>query len=283
MTRSEAVKTAALRLSKAGLEDPSREARLLVGASLEAGRSGLLLDPAKGLTPKEEEQFKAVLERRCLREPLSRILGVREFWSMPFKISPAVLDPRADSETLIEGLLSSLPDRSTPLRILDLGTGCGCLLLALLSELPEARGQGLDISQDAIAVAEENARDLRLDHRAFFLNADWQDGIGQDWDIVLSNPPYVASGDIPCLSPEVRNYDPHPALDGGEDGLTAYRQVIGLAAAALRPCGLLALELGIGQAKEVRKLLTNAGFVPGPTKRDLGGIERAIISAFGKK
>ncbi|MDX1402846.1 MAG: peptide chain release factor N(5)-glutamine methyltransferase, partial [Kiloniellales bacterium] len=267
----------------AGLENPSHEARLLVAACLAEGRTGLALEPAQELTREEEEFFKAALERRRRREPLSRILGKREFWSLPFKISPAVLDPRADSETLVEGLLESITDRSEALRVLDLGTGSGCLLLALLSELPSACGLGLDISHEAIAVAKENARALQLDRRASFKVADWQDGIGEGWDVILSNPPYVSSRDIARLSPEVRDYDPHDALDGGEDGLDAYRQIVALAAGALTSCGLLALELGIGQAAEVRNLLASTGFASGQAKRDLGGIDRVIVSTFAKK
>jgi len=281
MTLAEAVARAGERLAAAGIEEPRRDARLLVCRLLGGGPELLLGHPEKELRAEEAERIAAAVTRRAAREPVSRILGEREFWSLSFGLNAATLDPRPDSETLVEAVLAEVPDRAVPLRLLDLGTGTGCLLLALLSELPQATGCGVDISAETVAQAAANAERLGLSGRAGFLRRSWEDGLdvdGDAWDIIVSNPPYIASGEIPGLAPEVAGYDPPAALDGGADGLGAYRALIPAAAEVLTPGGCLALEIGQGQAAAVEALLRAAGLLPYRRATDLAGIERCLLA-----
>ena len=281
-TLAEAVAAAAERLAGAGIEDARRDARLLICRLLGGGPELLLARPERPLTPDERARIAAAVARRAAREPVSRILGEREFWSLPFGLNAATLDPRPDSETLVAAVLAALPDRARPLTLLDLGTGSGCLLLALLSELPNGTGCGIDISAAAVEQAAANAARLRLAGRARFLCHSWAGGpdLGAAaWDVVVSNPPYIASGEIAGLAPEVAAYDPAAALDGGPDGLAAYRSLIPAAAGMLRPGGLLALEVGQGQAAAVEGLLAGAGLAPLERARDLAGVERCLLAA----
>lgn len=279
-TLAEAVAAATARLAAAGIEDPRRDARLLICRLLGAGPELLLARPERVLTPDEATRIAAAVARRAAREPVSRILGEREFWSLPFGLNAATLDPRPDSETLVAAVLAALPDRAAPLTLLDLGTGSGCLLLALLSEMPNATGCGIDISAAAVEQAAANAARLGLGGRARFLQRSWSEGMDPEaaWDVVLSNPPYIASGEIAGLAPEVADYDPPAALDGGPDGLAAYRALIPLAARLLRPAGLIALEIGQGQAGAVEALLDAAGFSDLRRARDLAGVERCLLA-----
>ena len=282
VTLAEAVAQASERLAAAGVDDPRRDARLLACRLLGAGPELLLGQPDKELSAAEADRIEAAVARRAAREPVSRILGEREFWSLPFALNAETLDPRPDSETLVEAVLAALPDRAAPLRLLDLGSGTGCLLLALLSELPQAKGWGIDVSKAAVAQATANAERLELGERARFLQHSWDDGLafeGAPWDVIVSNPPYIASGEIAGLAPEVAGYDPAAALDGGPDGLAAYRSLIPAAAAVLAPGGLLALEIGRGQADDVEGLLTAAGLEPLRRAADLAGIERCLLAS----
>ncbi|MGE5766906.1 MAG: peptide chain release factor N(5)-glutamine methyltransferase, partial [Bacteroidota bacterium] len=260
-TLAEAVAAAVARLAAAGIDDPRRDARLLICRLLGGGPELLLARPERVLTPDEGARIAAAVARRAAREPVSRILGEREFWSLPFGLNAATLDPRPDSETLVAAVLAALPavlpGRAAPLTLLDLGTGSGCLLLALLSELPDATGCGIDISAAAVEQATANAARLGLAGRARFLHRSWAEGMDPEaaWDVVLSNPPYIASGEIAGLAPEVAAYDPRAALDGGPDGLAAYRALVPVAARLLRAGGLVALEVGAGQAEAVEVLL----------------------------
>lgn len=281
-TLAEVVAAATARLCAAGIEDARRDARLLACRLLGAGPELLLARPERVLTPEEAARIEAAVARRAAREPVSRILGEREFWGLSFGLNAATLDPRPDSETLVAALLAALPDHAAPLSLLDLGTGTGCLLLALLSELPQATGCGIDISAAAVEQAATNAARLGLAARARFLCHSWGCGldIGEGrWDVVVSNPPYIASGEIVGLAPEVAAYDPAAALDGGADGLAAYRVLIPAAAAVLRPGGLIALEIGWGQAAAVEALLAEAGLAPLQRARDLAGVERCLLAA----
>lgn len=280
-TLAEAVAAAAARLAAAGIDDARRDARLLACRLLGAGPELLLAQPERPLSAAEADRLEAWVARRAAREPVSRILGEREFWSLPFGLNAATLDPRPDSETLVAAVLEALPERTAPLRLLDLGTGTGCLLLALLSELPRATGCGIDISGAAIEQAAANAARLGLAARARFLRHSWEAGLalpGGPWDLVVSNPPYIASGEIAGLAPEVAAYDPAAALDGGPDGLAAYRALVPAAAAALSPGGLIALEVGQGQGDAVEGLLGAAGLRPLRRVHDLAGIERCLIA-----
>lgn len=266
-------------LAGAGIDGPRRDAMALLAAAgvareKQIGRPG---DPVEreGLAA-----YRGMIARRARREPVSRILGQREFWSLPFKLTPATLDPRPDSETLVEGALALCPDRAAPLSILDLGTGTGCLLLALLSELPRATGIGTDISPAALRVAQANAQALGLSHRAGFAAGDWGDGLKGPFNLILANPPYIADGVIGRLEPEVALYEPREALAGGSDGLEAYRRLAPRLGALLAPGGHALLEVGAGQAAEVARLLAEEGLKIRRILRDFGGIERCIIASL---
>lgn len=287
MTLAEAVAAATARLAAAGIEDARRDARLLICRLLEAGPELLLAHPDRLLTAAEEGRIDAAVARRAAREPVARILGLREFWSLPFALDAETLDPRPDSETLVEAVLDEVADRQAALRLLDLGSGSGCLLLALLSELPNALGTGIDLSAAAVSIAAKNAGRLGLAARARFLRHSWNDGLDLEnggpespaWDIIVSNPPYIASADIAALAPEVAGYDPPAALDGGADGLAAYRDLIPAAAGVLAPGGLLALEVGFDQAEAVEALLAAASLRPFRRAADLSGTERCLLAA----
>ncbi|MEQ8402438.1 MAG: peptide chain release factor N(5)-glutamine methyltransferase [Roseitalea porphyridii] len=273
---------ASRRFAAAGVEEPRRDARLLVCRLLGGGPELLLGHPDRVLDATEAARIETAVVRRAAREPVSRILGQREFWSLSFTLNSETLDPRPDSETLVEAVLAALADRKAPLRLLDLGSGSGCLLLALLSELPQASGVGIDISAAALLIAEENARQLNLQDRAVFRERSWDGGlVGDDgfWDVIVSNPPYIATAEIAGLAPEVAGYDPPAALDGGPDGLAAYRRLIPAAAAVLAPEGLVALEIGHGQAEAVEGLLKAAGLLPQRRAADLSGNERCLLAA----
>jgi len=277
MTIGEALTRAATRLGEAGVERPQAEARILLEAASGRGRGQIIAFPEHVLTEAQWAAFEAQVGRRCAREPISRILGSREFWSLRFAVGPATLDPRPDSETLVSAVLARLPDREGEISLLDLGTGTGCLLLALLSELPRASGVGVDIDSSALETAKANAEALGLAARTSFQTGDWASGISAQFDVIVSNPPYIESAVIAGLAPEVAQYDPRAALDGGADGLSAYRALIPQAAARLNRGGLLALEIGEGQGAAVRAMAADAGFRDPVSADDLAGIERCLL------
>ena len=279
MTVGAALIQAAKRLGEAGIERPQAEARILLEAASGLGRGQIIGFPEHPLTPAQRDLFDAQVSRRCAREPISRILGSREFWSLRFDLGPETLDPRPDSETLVAAVLERVPDRAAPLSLLDLGTGTGCLLLALLSELPNAEGVGVDISDPAVSFAHGNAEELCLSERARFVTGDWARDISAQFDVIVSNPPYIESTAIEGLEPEVAKFDPRAALDGGPDGLAAYRALIPQAAERLKPGGLLALEIGAGQGPAVRGLAIHAGLTDLGGAQDLAGIERCLLFA----
>ena len=269
-------------LRDGGVETFALDARLLLMAACEVSQADLIRDPARALTADERSRLDASAARRLAGEPVSRILGSRGFWGLEFRLSAETLEPRPDTETLVEAALAALPDRDAPLRILDLGTGTGCILIALLSELPHAQGVGTDISQAALQTARENAQAAGVAERADFIRADWLRGIGAGFDVVVSNPPYITRAELAGLSREVRDHDPLTALDGGADGLDAYRAIVAGIGRVLKPGGALAFELGQGQAAAVSAMMVEAGLRPGLTDGqalvcDLAGIERAII------
>ncbi len=279
-TAEEALRWGAERLAGAGVEGPRRDARLLLAAALDRadgppGASSLLRGSA--LAPGALRRFEALIARRCRREPVSRILGRREFWSLELTITGATLDPRPDSETLVAAVLDRLADPERPRRVLDLGTGSGNLLLAVLTGLPGAWGIGLDRDPAALAVAAGNAAGLALAGRSAFVAGDWAAALAGTWDVILCNPPYVRAGDIVRLAPEVTRFEPHGALDGGRDGLAAYRRVVPEIARLLAPDGLAALELGAGQADPVADLARGAGLERLDWRRDLAGIRRCLL------
>ena len=268
---------AAARLRAAGIDSAHLDARLLAGAALGFSREQLLIHAREPVSAEALARLEALLERRLGREPVSRILGRREFWSLEFALSSDTLDPRPDSETLIEAALALVP-RDRPLSLLDLGTGSGCLLLALLSELPLAHGLGIDQSAGAAAAAAANAERLGLAARARFERADWRDGLAGSYDLVVANPPYIPRGEIAGLEPEVARFEPPAALDGGPDGLDAYRRLAPLMPGLLSEHGLALFEVGAGQASAVAGLLEAAGLLVDGSRADLAGIERCVIA-----
>lgn len=267
------------RLAAAGVDTPGLDARLLIGHALGLSREDLLVRGDEAVPPDAAMRANALVERRAAREPVGRILGERAFWTLDLSLSPATLEPRPDTETIVECVLDALPDRSAAVRILDLGTGTGCILLALLAELPNATGLGIDISEQAVATAAGNAARNGLAGRAEFRTGVWGAGISERFDAVVSNPPYIPSADIAALDPEVREHDPRRALDGGADGLDAYRAIAAELPGLLKDGGMAALEIGQGQAGDVGRLLESAGLRVAEIRPDLSGIERCIRAA----
>jgi release factor glutamine methyltransferase len=269
---------AAASLESAGVEQPRRDARLLLAEVLDGGAALVTGHPERQIGGAEADRYGAMIRRRQAREPVSRILGRREFWSLTLSVTPEVLDPRPDSETLVEAVLARVADRTADLLVLDLGTGSGCLLLALLAELPYARGLGVDISAAALAVARDNARMLGLSSRAQFRQGDWARELAGAWQVIVSNPPYIIESAIADLAPEVARYDPRVALAGGADGLESYRRLVPQAARLLAPGGILALEVGAGQGDDVERLLGAAGLIGLCRARDLAGTDRCVLA-----
>jgi len=270
VTVGEALRHGAARLAAAGVDNPRLDARLLLGHAAGLSREALLRDPGRVVDP---APYHALLARRIAREPLALIVGRQEFWSLQFEVSAATLIPRPDSEAVIEAALAAVPDRSRVGRILDLGTGTGCLLLAALTEFPDAWGVGVDRAAEAAALAARNAAALGLAARAAFLCGDWDAALSGRFDLVLSNPPYIPGGDIAGLMPEVSRHEPRRALDGGADGLHAYRHILAALPRLLAPDGVAVLEIGAGQAEAVAALAgQRVAF-----RADLGGIPRAVV------
>jgi release factor glutamine methyltransferase len=265
------------RLEAAGVDAPVIDARLLLEAAAAASRTDILTDPHRLLTPAQDEALEAFLVRREAREPVSHILGRKGFWSVELKVTRDVLTPRPDTETVVDAMLKSLP-ADQPIRLLDLGTGSGAILLALLAERPAWSGVGVDISPQALEVARENAALLKLDGRASFLHAFWTEGQPDAaFDAVASNPPYIRSHEIAGLEPEVSVYEPRLALDGGADGLDAYRLLAPEVLRVLRPGGVFALEIGHDQGAAVDALMKAAGAGYSRVISDLGKHDRVVI------
>lgn len=271
-------------LERVGVDTPELDARLLVQGLLEVTYEEVLLNNDKILSAAEVATLRKGLARRLRHEPVSRIVGLRGFWKSDFKITPQTLDPRPDSETLIEAALEWVPEgKNGKLRVLDLGTGSGCLLLSLLQEWPQAVGIGIDINPGAIQAAIANERLLGLQKRVAFQAMDWVDYKPKGrCDVLVSNPPYIAESEKPDLAPEVLNYDPHEALFAGEDGLDAYRSLARLAPQWLRPGGLAFYEIGYRQADAVKELLEAQGQTVLETRKDLAGNDRVIVTRLAE-
>jgi release factor glutamine methyltransferase len=263
-------------LRAAGIEAPRQEARMLLAHVLGCREEDLLRDPRAAVPGDGGAAFSALLRRRVARAPMAHLLGRAGFWTLELDVSPATLIPRADSETIVEAALEGFSDGG---RVLDLGTGTGALLLAVLAERPGATGVGVDRAPEAAALAARNAAANGLSGRAAFLAGDWDGAIGGRFDLVLSNPPYIPSVDIPALMPEVARHEPALALDGGADGLDAYRRIVAALPALLAPGGRAVLELGIGQRAAVERLAGAAGLRSLGARADLGGVERALVLA----
>jgi release factor glutamine methyltransferase len=267
------------RLQGAAIESAALDARILIGAVLGLDLTGLIGAAARCLTDDEAARLDDFARRRQSGEPVARIVGEKEFWGLPLSLTAATLVPRPDTETVVEAALEIFgdsPDRA--LRIADIGTGSGAILLALLSEWPHAWGVGTDISEAALYTARCNAVRLGLIPRAAFVACDYAGALSGQFDLLVSNPPYIRSGDIEALSIEVREHDPRRALDGGPDGLDAYRAIVPQARRLLAPGGALILEVGHDQGAEVGGLLTMAGLDHAGTPRlDLAGVRRAVL------
>jgi release factor glutamine methyltransferase len=261
-----------------GLDAPELAARVLVAHALGLDHAGLMAQAARALTPQEAGILAAMAARRLAREPVARIVGHKEFWGLPLAVNAETLLPRPESETVIEAALAARCEHGDPpTRIADLGTGSGALLLALLSELPGARGIGTDISSVALGCARANAAALGLSERTLFLACDYGSALAGPLDLIVCNPPYVARGDIAALAPEVREFDPPRALDGGPDGLAGYRAIAPQARRLLAPDGVLVVELGFGQLTAACSIFAAAGLAPGAARHDLSGVARAVV------
>ncbi|WP_165380303.1 peptide chain release factor N(5)-glutamine methyltransferase [Candidatus Finniella inopinata] len=273
---SKDLQTLISQLQAAGIDNPRRELTLLIAFLQNRSYTDVFFEPA--ISGEDFDRLVPLVQRRCNNEPLSKIIGQREFWSLPFKVTADTLDPRPDSETLIQAVLEHFPDHDIPLTIIDFGTGTGCLFLSLLSEYPNSLGVGVDISDAALAVAQQNAGRLGLDQRASFIKGNWAEGMQGTFDVLISNPPYIGLNDL--LEDSVKQYDPHQALYAGEDGLAAYRALLPQLPALMHPYSLAFLEIGLGQGDTVRWVAKQAGLVFLATYPDLSGIERVVV--FGK-
>lgn len=273
-------------LAEAGVPDPGLDARVLLQWAGGLTHGDLIARGERVLDDEPLARYRDAIARRRRREPVSLITSAREFWSLPFEVGPATLAPRPDTETLIEAALdwidgqdgAALGARNRDWSLLDLGTGTGCILLTLLRELANARGVGVDISGEALSVAARNADAAGVAARAHLVRGRWGDAVDGVFDLIMSNPPYIPTGDLATLDPEVARYEPHLALDGGSDGFDAYRDMIPDVAHLLRPGGVVILEVGSGQASAVAELLTLHDFSMITTRRDLAGIERCLVA-----
>jgi release factor glutamine methyltransferase len=271
-------KAAQARLKAAHIDSPSIDARLLLEAATGASRMDILTDPYRVVTDDQQAMLDGFVDRRLKREPVSRILGRKGFWKIMLNVTPDVLSPRPDTETILDiAMLAHAPHEA--FTVADLGTGSGAILLAILSERPAAKGVGTDISFEALAVARENATNLDLDGRATFLRTEWAAGFADhSFDLVVSNPPYIPSGDIPGLDPEVRDHDPVLALDGGPDGLVAYHELAPEIMRILKPGGVFAVEIGWDQGDAVKALFEAEGFDNVIVVKDLGDRHRVVTN-----
>jgi release factor glutamine methyltransferase len=263
-----------------GIDSPELDARVLVGHALGLDHAALAARADQPLSAERHAAIAALARRRLAHEPVARITGTKEFWSLPLRVGEATLVPRPETETIVAAALRALDakgPRSRPWRIADIGTGSGAIALALLSELPQAFAVGTDISPAALAVARDNARSLDLG-RVNYVLCDMASALRGPFDLIVANPPYIPTGDLDRLAPEVRLFDPRPALDGGADGLRCYRALAGAAAALFARDGVLVVELGQDQAEPVAALMTAAGLAPLPPQPDLNGTPRALVA-----
>lgn len=278
---AQALSVGTKQLADSGIEDARSEARGLLAHVLNLNTAQVFARADEELDAMGISAFELCVNERAAGKPFAHITGKREFWSMPLQVSPATLIPRPDTETVLELVIEVFNDREAPCNILDLGTGSGCLLLALLGIFQKANGIGLDISQEAIGIANCNVDCLGLSDRVQMICGSWHDAIDGQFDLIVSNPPYIPTDDIPGLDRSVRDHEPHLALDGGPKGLDAYHYLIPMSVNLLRSDGILAVEVGIDQANDVAEIAAQSGFAQYRVRRDLSGIERAL--SFYKK
>jgi release factor glutamine methyltransferase len=277
ITLLQAWQSAKTRLEAVGLVGPVIDARLLVEAAADATRADIVTDPYRALTPQQEERLADYVSRRERREPVSHILGRKGFWKVMLAVNADVLTPRPETEVIVDYVLKKFPEEMA-FDILDLGVGSGAIILSILAERPAAKGLATDISDDALAVARENAANLGLANRIAFARGDWTAGLqDSSFDVVVSNPPYIASDVIDTLEPEVRHFDPRIALDGGDDGLDAYRHLAPEIMRVLKPGGAFAVEIGYDQKEPVEAMFTAAGGSDVWTIKDLSTHDRVVV------
>jgi release factor glutamine methyltransferase len=278
-TLVKAWKAGRARLEGLGIDQPAIDARLMLEAASGASRLEIVTEPYRELTAEQEATYDSYLERRSRREPVSHILGRKGFWKIMLNVNSAVLTPRPDTEVIVDEALKAFPEQMA-FNLLDLGVGSGAILLAILAERPAARGLGVDISEDALAVARENAANLDLDGRTALLRGDWTAGLGDaGFDLVVANPPYIPSHVIETLEPEVREFDPRLALDGGPDGLDPYRTLAPEILRVLKPGGMFAVEIGYDQSAAVEALFREAGASGVRTIKDLSLNDRVVAGS----
>jgi release factor glutamine methyltransferase len=268
-------KAARERLEAAGVPQPVIDARLLVEAGAGVQRIDIITDPHRSLSDAQVAKIDALVARRETREPVAHILGYKDFWSLRFAVSRAVLTPRPESETVVEAALAALP-AERPARVLDLGVGSGALLCAILSERPLAKGIGVDLSDEALAIATHNLATHNLSGRAEIRSGAWGESLDGPFDLIVSNPPYIETAAIDLLEPEVSRFEPRLALDGGDDGLDAYRALLPDILRLLSPNGFFVLELGYDQGPAVSALVRTSGLTPLAIRPDILGIGRAL-------
>ncbi len=278
MKISDLLAQARSQLENAGVSNSKLDALVLLTHALSVSKEQIIFYPDKIISDESSEKFFALIKRRCNREPVSQIIGNREFYGHDFLVTQDTLDPRADSESLIELVIKKFPDKSTALRILEIGTGTGCLIITILKLYTNATAQGLDISEKALEIFKKNAKNHRLENRLEITKSDLFTALNPNskFDLIISNPPYIPSAEINSLQAEVKNFEPHLALDGGLDGLDFYRKIAKKAHSFLTPKGRVILEIGFGQESEVIKIFTNENFTFEETKNDLAGIARAL-------
>ena len=265
------------KLLEAQVENPILDARLLLGFALGTPQERFYGSEDKILTKPEADNYTKIIARRCKREPVSRILGTRGFWNLTLKINLSSLDPRPDSEILTESILKTFPDKAANLKFIDFGTGTGCLLLSALNEFPNSSGVGVDISKECIKLARENAALNGLSRRALFIESDWGREVTDKFDIIIANPPYIQSDAISSLDPEVKNFDPHIALNGGQDGLSCYRKLAPQFVEVLKKRGLVFLEIGYNQRESVSNIMEGSGLKCHQINQDLGNRDRCLV------
>ncbi len=272
-------------LKAAGIDSADLEVRLFIKDVLGITDTDILAGPERPVSEKESQKIELMVQRRLKGEPVFRILGEREFWGLPFKVTPDTLDPRPDTETLVEAALKRFKTMP-PKMILDLGTGTGCILISLLHEWPESQGFAVDISEKALLVAQENAERHGVADRIRFIQGDWQGdwsaALNDSFDLIVSNPPYIPSGDIPNLESEVKNHDPIQALDGGKDGFQAYEKIISQLSSLLKRGGAVFLEVGFNQGENVARLAADSCLSVEGVHPDLAGIPRVVEISLGE-
>ena len=273
MTGNDALRHAVQRLGAAGVESPARDARILLAFALNLPADRLTLHLPDPVPPEAVARYEAALTARTRRQPVAQITGQRLFWGRSFRVTPAVLDPRPETEVLVATALEQPFSR-----ILDLGTGSGCILLSCLADRPEALGTGVDLSHPALAIARDNADRLGVAARASFVQSDWCTAVDGQFDLILANPPYIAAAEMPLLAPEVRLWEPSLALTPGGDGLDAFRIIARQSPARLLPGGRLMVEIGPTQAAEVSALFAAAGLNQIRIRRDLDGRDRVVTA-----